>query len=331
MSNKEKTILAFVLLALIYHVNFTPKNIPNDIPKPIDHPVVVPIEISYEEVVESIKPDNVRKHVEYLSSEQLSGRGTGTKGNELASDYIKKHLESLNIPYKVQKFSIRGLTTENIIGYLIPEKTKSDNIIFIVAHFDHLGSKGSQYYPGADDNASGVAGVLEIAAALSKYKNKLNNTILLQFYSAEEMGLIGSNFYCNNPMFPLDKPDINKHIAMINLDMIGYLKDKYNTNCTEWRLDKEWRVFSDYTLSVSLKDIVKDLSNKYPFANSISGYRPGGSDHKPFYNKGIPVLFLHTGSHANYHKTTDTADKLNYNGLSSVSKLALEVLLTVDK
>jgi Zn-dependent M28 family amino/carboxypeptidase len=98
---------------------------------------------------------------------------------------------------------------------------------------------------------------------------------------------------------------------------------------TNYRSDKEWRVYH-YSLELSLKDIVNELSKKYSFANNISGYRPGGSDHAPFFKKGIPVVFLHTGSHPHYHKTSDTPDKLNYNGLVCVSKLALEILIKID-
>lgn len=290
--------------------------------------ITTPKELTYEEILDLIKNENVKKYVETLASKEFDGRATGTEGNIKAANYIKQHLDSLKIPYKEQEFSVRGKNTKNIIGYLIPKNIKSEKIIVIGAHFDHLGTN----YPGADDNGSGTAGLMAIATALNKYKHKLNNTVLLQFYSGEEQGLLGSKYYTEHPLFPENNPDINKHFAMINLDMIGYLRKNYmsNENVTSYKNYKEWIVFN-YRASIDLKSIVSELSSKYSFAKNISGYRPGGSDHAPFYNKGIPVVFLHTGSHANYHKPSDTPDKLNYDGLVNVSKLALEILVRADK
>ena len=322
-----KNILIIIILSLLLYdfVNSKP---------PIPPPVInIPEEkeLTREQILDYIKVSDVKKYVEDLSSKEFEGRGTGSKGNEKAAEYICKHLDSLKIPYQKQTFSVRGTTTSNIIAYIEPKNiTNKENLIVIGAHFDHLGSRGSSYYPGADDNASGTAGLMAIATALSKFNN-LKYPVSLQFYSAEELGLIGSEYYTNNPLFPVGGVDIKKHIAMINLDMIGYLRSKYNTeeNTTTYRDEKNYTIF-EYTNNVDLKSIVKNLSSKYPFANNISGYRPGGSDHAPFYRKGIPVVFLHTGSHPHYHQTSDTADKLNYDGLVLVSKLALEILLNIN-
>lgn len=327
----KKIVLSFVILALLFHTyQITNRNV-SVVPPPI--PVVKPVIIKPDEktVVDSINKEDLHKYVSTLSSSEFYGRGTGSDGNTKTALYIKKYLDSLNIPYKEQYFTARGHKTSNIIGY-IQSNSKSNKCIVIGAHYDHLGGNSKNYYPGADDNASGVAGVMSIASALQKYKDQLNHTILVQFYSAEEIGLLGSKYYVNNPLFPLDQPEIENHIAMINLDMIGYLKKDYatNYNTTIYRQDKEWIVFN-YTNSVSLKDIVHNLTSKYSFADNIAGYRPGGSDHAPFYNKGIPVVFLHTGLHQHYHKVTDTPDRLNYDGMTKVSKLALEIILSIDK
>lgn len=328
--NKNTIGLLLVLLVIfhLYGVFYRESII---LPPVVTEPPRV-IELTYEQVLDSVKKEDVKKYVEKLASKEFNGRGTGTEGNEKAAQYIKQHLESLKIPYIEQEFTIQNRKTSNIIAYISPKRPVSDNIIVMGAHFDHLGSRGDTYYPGADDNASGVAGVMAAATALSKYKEKLRHTVSLQFYSAEELGLIGSKYYTNNPLLPKDQPNINKHIAMINLDMIGYLRKNYNEdeNVTKYRDCKEWTIFK-YSNAVSLKNIVEDLTSKYPFAKNISGYRPGGSDHAPFYNKGIPVVFLHTGSHPHYHKPTDTPDKLNYGGLADISKLALEIVIQVDK
>lgn len=328
----KKTILVVVILALLFHTyQITHRNI-NVVPLPT--PIVEPIIIEPDEqtVIDSIKKEDLHKYVSTLSSAEFYGRGTGSDGNTKAALYIKKYLDSLNIPYKEQFFTARGYKTSNIIGYIQGSNSKSNKCIVIGAHYDHLGGDNKNYYPGADDNASGVAGVMSIASALQKYKNKLNHTVLVQFYSAEEIGLLGSKYYVNNPLFPLDQPEIENHIAMINLDMIGYLNKDYaiNYNTTTYRQDKKCIIF-DYSNSVALKDIVKNLTSKYSFADNIAGYRPGGSDHAPFYNEGIPVVFLHTGLHQHYHKATDTPDRLNYDGMTKVSRLALEIILSIDK
>jgi Zn-dependent M28 family amino/carboxypeptidase len=337
----KNTILAIIIALLLFHAygvvsrdsvyipsfpDFPIINHPKPIPKPIEIK-----KYTLDEILNLITIEDVKKYVETLASKDFDGRGTGTSGNEKAADYICAHLDSLKIPFEKQSFTARGVNTSNIIAHITPPNITDDRVIVIGAHFDHLGSKGSVYYPGADDNASGTAGLMAIATALSKYQDKLKHTVVLQFYSAEEWGLIGSSYYTNNPLFPKDKPDINKHIAMINLDMIGYLRSKYepSENVTSYRDDKS-RIIYNYSLAIDLKNIVQKLSSKYTFANNISGYKPGGSDHAPFYNKRIPIVFLHTGSHSNYHRPSDTPDKLNYEGLVSVAKLAFEILLEID-
>lgn len=331
MTKYKKILLVILGIILFLHLNKnTPKNYPVD--KPQDIVVVEPKkELSTEDIVSSVDEPYVRYIVEKLSSKEFCGRATGTKGNLLASKFICSELDNISVPYRVQNFKARGRETHNIIANINP-KSKSDQTIVIGAHFDHLGGDENRFFPGADDNASGVAGVLSMARSLSKYTNFKHN-ISIHFYSAEELGLIGSSYYCKNPLFPENQPDINSHIAMINMDMIGYLRSKYSAseNCTEWRSDKEWRVFDKYTSTINLKDIVDKLSNKYGFAKNISGYRPGGSDHAPFFNSGVPVVFLHTGSHPNYHKTTDTPEKLNYSGMVDITKLAIEIVFNIDK
>jgi len=323
-------VIAILILLLLHTSKILHKTNNNTVPgnpTPIKN-----IELTESEILDLIDTKDVETYVRDLASKEFCGRATGSEGNTRAANYIKKHLEILNIEYKEQEFVARGRKTKNIIGYINPKNGPTEKVIVIGAHYDHLGGDNTSYYPGADDNASGVAGLMSICKGLAKYKDKLKHTIVMQFYSAEELGLVGSKYYVNNPLFPENNPNINNHIAMINLDMIGYLKTQYqeNENTTRYRDDKSWIVF-DYSQGISLKTVVNGLSTKYPFAKHISGYRPGGSDHAPFYNQGIPIVFLHTGLHSNYHKTTDTPDKLDYDGLVKVAKLAFEILIEVDK
>jgi len=326
-----KKILILVLLCFVIYYYKT-KQTPNVIPKPDPIPApIVPVELTYEQVLNLINKQDLKSFIEKLSSEEFAGRGTGSKGIELSQKYIEEYLKNLDIPYENQSFDARGKNATNIIANVSPKQISSNKVIVIGAHYDHLGQRGSSYFPGADDNASGTAGVMMIAKCVKKYSHKLNHTILLHFYSAEEMGLLGSKFYVNNPTYPKNQPNIEDHLAMINLDMIGYLKERYNTfdNTTSYR--DETNLIDHITSTLDLKNIVNELSSKYKFANNICGYKPGGSDHAPFYHKGIPVVFMHTGTHPHYHKPSDTPEKLNYTGLENCVKLAFEILIKVDQ
>jgi Zn-dependent M28 family amino/carboxypeptidase len=187
---------------------------------------------------------------------------------------------------------------------------------------DHIGygpqmSRASgrrEIHPGADDNASGTVALMEIAQAFSMLKGKNKRTVVFQSYSAEEMGLIGSRYYCNNPTFPINSPNLQKHIFMLNMDMVGYLgKGKYDAG------------FSAGESSVDISTIINELGGKYSFAKSVTSRGSGGSDHASFYNKKIPIAFLHTGLHSYYHTPDDTADKINYAGVEKVAKYGFEL------
>lgn len=294
-------------------------------------PAPAPKLVTRDDALKLILADDIKQHVTRLAASDMAGRGTGQPGADKAADYIMARLDKLGVPYLKQPFHTSKGTATNIIGYLMPASEFDDKIIVVGAHYDHLGGTTSKYYPGADDNASGVAGVLEIAEALVKVPHLLKHTVLFQFYSAEEIGLVGSAYYCNNPLFPRAQPDIRKHVAMINLDMIGYLRSSDEVTQTDM-----YRIYGgelpddfDATRELNLKSLVGALAEKYPFANRITGYRPGGSDHAPFYRKGVPVAFFHTGSHPHYHRVTDTPERLNYSGAESVARLAAELALDV--
>ena len=149
-------------------------------------------------------------------------------------------------------------------------------------------------------------------------KGKLKRTIVFQSYSAEEMGLIGSRFYCNNPVFPLQSPNINSHIFMLNYDMVGTL------GSGEWSTG-----FYSGNSSLEISKYIRELDQKYSFAKDITSQGSGGSDHASFYNKRVPVAFLHTGLHSRYHTPADKADTLNYEGIEKVAKYSFELLWKV--
>lgn len=287
-------------------------------------PANKPKQTTPEEAEELISESDCKNNLEYLSSDKLEGRMSGKKGNIASANYIKEKLESFGLKTLFQKFKISKVNagpkneigddfTQNLYAWVEGQELKNE-VVVVGAHFDHIGY-GPRYsrsnkiavHNGADDNGSGTVAVIEIAKAMSKLKPK--RTVVFQFYSAEEMGLIGSRYYCENPIFPQENPSIKNHVAMINLDMVGHLKD----NPT---LAKDF-VFD-------LKEEVKNLSSKYPFALKVIA-TGGGSDHVPFNNKGIPNIFIHTGSHRYYHTPEDDISTVNIEGIVQISKFVFEL------
>lgn len=300
----------------------------------IPDPLIV--EATFEDALKSISDRQLRKDVEYLTSQELEGRMSGKKGNVKAFAFLKQSYESFGLPTMYHRFPIRRLNngpkneigddfTQNVYAWIEGNELK-DEVVVVGAHGDHIGYGPSmsqspqrkEVHPGADDNASGTAALLSIAKAFSLLKKKVKRTIVFQSYSAEEMDLIGSEFYCNNPIFPLESPSIKKHIFMCNLDMVGRLHEGYY-------LVK----FEDRDSSVDVGKLVNELSGKYPFAHRITSRGSSGSDHAPFYNKKVPIAFLHTGMHSQYHTPDDTADRINYEGLEKVSRYCFELVWKV--
>lgn len=212
-------------------------------------------------------------------------------------------------------------TGRNVVGLLEgSDPTLRNEIIVIGAHYDHLGlggpgslaEKEGQIHNGADDNASGTAGVMELAMAFAATKPRPKRSILFIAFSAEEKGLIGSAFYVEHP------PRMPRVIAaMLNMDMIGRLRDDKLTvqgigTSPDWRPLVERANGGEAKLALTLGE---------------DGYGP--SDHSSFYKKQIPVLFFFTGNHPDYHRPTDDVDKINFPGehrvLDFVYRIADEV------
>ncbi len=295
---------------------------------------VPPIEkFTYDDAVNSITKDTLKTDLYHLASDRFEGRMSGKKGNVEAADFIKKKYETFGLETTYHKFSIRRTNpgpnnengdnfTQNVYAWIEGNDPALKNEIVVVgAHMDHIGYGpsmsrwgGGKIHPGADDNASGTVALMEIAEAFSLLKGEVKRTIVFQSYSAEEMGLIGARYYCDNPLFPKDSPSMKNHIAMINMDMVGYLnKGRFATG------------FNSADSSPDLGKFINSLNDKYSFATSITSRGSGGSDHACFYNKRVPVAFLHTGGHPHYHTPTDTADRINYEGLERVARYAFEL------
>lgn len=287
----------------------------------------------------STKAITIKEDIAVLASDAYEGRETGTKGEQEAAKYLSKRFKDLGLEPKgtngfFQTFSFKPktdphsevsyvtmaedstITGTNILGFI---NNNAEQTIIIGAHYDHLGfgSEGSLYrgkekaiHNGADDNASGVAVMLDLISKL-KNANKSNNYLFMAF-SGEEMGLLGSNYFVKNPTI-----DIKKANYMINMDMVGRLK-----------ADSTLAVYGVGT-SPRFKQSLMANNTRFKLIEKESGVGP--SDHTSFYLSDIPVLHFFTGQHEDYHKPGDDSDKLNYEGMEAISNYIFDVISDLDK
>lgn len=280
----------------------------------------------------------IRKHIYYLASEELAGRAPGTDGEKKAAEYIKQYYEQYGLLPKgsngyEQEFTYKQSSNphdtlsgierkgKNLIGYL---DNGAENTIVIGGHYDHLGDDGrgsslekeahGKIHYGADDNASGTAGVLELARYFSTNNVKEKTNFLFVCFSAEEAGLIGSKYFTNNPTVSLDNIS-----AMLNMDMIGRLNDSTN----------KLLIYGTGTSDVWEEQLKKHNNNRFVLVLDSSGVGP--SDQTSFYLKKIPVLHFFTGQHSDYHKSSDVPEKINYSGEVSVLNYIASIATAVSE
>jgi hypothetical protein len=214
---------------------------------------------------------------------------------------------------------------KNVIGVLEGKGPLANETVVIGAHYDHLGrgergsrSKGSTaIHYGADDNGSGTTTVLELARRLAAMKDREGRRIVLMLFSGEERGLLGSAFYCKNPIFPLKDT-----VAMINLDMVGRLRD-------DAKVKKPNLEIGGVGSAKNFESLVDELNKKYDFNIKKSRSGTGPSDHTSFYLKSVPVFFFFTGMHPEYHLPTDKPDLINYEGMSKIADMVEELALKI--
>jgi hypothetical protein len=215
-------------------------------------------------------------------------------------------------------------TVSNVLGFL--EGTdKKDEIVVITAHYDHIGKRNDTIINyGADDDGSGTTGVLELAQAFAEAKKAGNGprrSILFMTVSGEEKGLWGSKYYAEHPVYPLEKTTVDLNIDMIGRTGTEYLKDKDSTNYVY--------IIGDDKLSTDLATITDQVNNTYMKMKLDRKYNDPNdpnrfyfrSDHYNFAEKGVPIIFYFNGTHADYHRPTDTPDKINYPMMEQRTKL----------
>jgi hypothetical protein len=264
--------------------------------------------------------------VRILAGPEMEGRASGTPGAERAAAHIVQVFREAGLRPGgdaggyLQAFSAAGRPTANVIGILPGTDSRlGSEAVVIGAHYDHVGRGGSgsrlpapdgAIHHGADDNASGTAAVLALVRAFAA-SGGMPRTLVFAAFSGEELGLLGSAHYAGRPAWPIEKTTL-----MLNLDMVGRLR--------------HGRLYvGGVDSGTGLRELVAGAARDLPLAVQWSGDPWSSSDHSTFYRAGRPVLFFFTGLHADYHKPGDTWDKINAEGLATVTALAARVVQAV--
>lgn len=290
-----------------------------------------------------INKSTAEAHIGFLASDELEGREAGFRGGRIAGDYIVANLKSLGIeplegnyyhPFEAyhlerqkkgarwqvdpdsiaviqQSGAHQKLSLKNIIGKI--EGKNPDEIVIVGAHYDHLGIdpmlQGDQIYNGADDNASGVSAVLQIAKAFLATGQQPERTILFAFWDGEEKGLLGSKAFVQS------FPGIKNVKGYLNFDMIGRNSNEANPTHVDYFYTEAHPAFGQW-----LKDDIKEyglrLTPEYrPWDNPV-----GGSDNGPFAKVGIPIIWYHTNAHPDYHQPSDHTERINWDKVVDITK-----------
>ena len=257
----------------------------------------------------TITLNELKTNLYTFTSDDFTGRETGEEGQKLAAEFLKQQYKDCGIRSPIgnddyfqeipKSFLPGGVkASENVVAY-IEGTSKPDEIVVISAHYDHLGTDAVDIFNGADDDGSGTVAVLEIAQAFKKAKNEgigPKRSILFLHLTAEEIELYGSKWYVQNPLFPL-----KNHVYLIGSDKLSTelhnISEQVNTEFVNLNLDYTYNDEND--------------PNRF-------SYR---SDHYNFAKNNIPIIFYFNGVHKDYHKPTDTAEKINYELLTKRTQL----------
>ncbi|ALJ05664.1 peptidase M28 [Pseudalgibacter alginicilyticus] len=283
-----------------------------------------------------ITEKELKNHILFLTSEKNAGRYPGGKENKRVVRYLKKEFKKLKIQsfetgYK-QHFEATlrveknieekpMVKTCNVVGFIEGNDAFLKNeYIVLGAHYDHLGfggpssksDKKNAIHYGADDNASGTAALLEIAEKIASEKQALKRSVIFIAFGAEEQGLLGSQFFVENPLVPLAQIKL-----MINMDMVGRLNAKNHVYMGG---------AGTFPNGMELMKVLAEPLGINPIVHAGS---VGGSDHVSFYKKGISVLGMHTGGHPQYHTPEDTIDLLNIEGETLVCEYIFRTIMEI--
>jgi hypothetical protein len=287
----------------------------------------------------TISTERLRTNLTVIASDEMEGRETGSEGQKKAGRYIidfykekgvsfpkgaSDYYQPIPAAYLNAKRNENLKDSENIWAF-IEGSEKPEEIVVVSAHYDHIGIKRGEIYNGADDDGSGTVALMEMAAAFQKAKKEGNGpkrSVLILHVTGEEHGLHGSRYYTENPLFPLANT-----VADVNIDMIGR-RDKFHLDSNNY----VYLIGSDY-LSTDLYNVCEAVNKKNNFLTLDYKYNDLNdpnrfyyrSDHYNFAKKGIPVVFLYSGEHEDYHKPTDEVSKIEFDALTARTKFAFAI------
>lgn len=288
-----------------------------------------------------INKENAEAYIGFLASDELEGREAGFQGGRIAAEYIVSNLKTMGIGplsesyyqpfeaynkerqkrgrFQVHPDSIaelkkgvhQKLSMRNILGKI--EGKNPNEYVIIGAHYDHLGFDpmldGDQIYNGADDNASGVSAVLQVAKAFLASGQQPERTVIFAFWDGEEKGLLGSEYFAQN--WPLLK-DVK---AYLNYDMIGRNSNEAIPEQVDYFYTEANKAFGDWLKN----DIKKYNLNLKPIYHAWD--KPvGGSDNGTFAKRDIPIIWYHTNGHPDYHMPSDHVEKINWDKIVDITK-----------
>lgn len=288
----------------------------------------------------SITKEELKSHLYIYASDEFEGREAGTEGEKKAITFLSDYYQSIGVApgnsdgtyFQHMKLRVdrKNIESTNVLAF-IKGSEKPEEVLVITAHLDHVGkSRSGQVYNGADDDGSGTVAMLEVAEAFQKAVldgKGPKRSILFLHVSAEEKGLLGSNYYTSYPVYPLDNTVVN-----LNIDMIGRVDDFHKDNPNYVYL-----IGSDI-LSKDLHEISEEMNAKYTqieldyryndpttivneFGRNTANCYYYRSDHYNFARHEIPVIFYFNGTHEDYHQPTDTIEKINFDMLERRSRL----------
>lgn len=292
--------------------------------------------------VQSINRATAEAHIGFLASDNLEGREAGFRGGRIAGDYIVAQLKSLGIeplngsychPFEAyhaerQKKGMRWqvdpdsiaalkqvvhqkLSMNNVLGMI--KGKNPDEYVIVGAHYDHLGLDpmldGDQIYNGADDNASGVSAVLQIARAFTQTGKQPERNVIFAFWDGEEKGLLGSKAFVQS------FADIDKVKGYLNFDMIGRNNNEANPTHVVYFYTESHPAFGQW-LKEDIEEYKLNLTPNYrPWDNPV-----GGSDNGSFAKRGIPIIWYHTDANPDYHLPSDHAERINWDKVVDITK-----------
>ena len=280
---------------------------------------------------ETIEEQDLKELLYVYASDYFQGRETGTLGQKRAVTFLREFYQKRNINaaqgtedyFQTMELTIKGqaVATENVVA-IIEGKSKPEEYIVISSHLDHEGIKNGEIYNGADDDGSGTVALLEIAEAFQTAAAEGNGperSIIFLHVSGEEKGLLGSRYYTDNPLYPLANT-----VANLNIDMVGRTDPKRESENRNYvyligtdRLSTELHEISEQANAATVK---MELDYTYNAADDPNRFY-FRSDHYNFAKNNVPVIFYFNGTHADYHKPTDTVEKIEYDLLAQRAQL----------